>query len=287
VQHAYAAGVRYFDTAPHYGNGLSEIRIGKAFRGIARDEVVLSSKVGRILMPDPAAPSEQNGYVDVPPYRQRWDYSRQGTLHSIEDSLQRLGVSRLDLVYIHDIDRDTHGAGYAQRLDEVLRGAIPALADLRERGSIGGYGLGVNDWRVCVEVLARTDLDVILLAGRYTLLDQTALPELLPLCQRRGVALVSGGPYNSGILATGAKPADGTAMRRPHASWSRASPRSSLSVQPSMSRCAPPRCSFRARIRPSSASSPVRVRLPNSTRISNSRHGPCRHRSGRRSSISV
>jgi D-threo-aldose 1-dehydrogenase len=211
VQHAYAAGVRYFDTAPHYGNGLSEIRIGKAFRGIARDEVVLSSKVGRILMPDPAAPSEQNGYVDVPPYRQRWDYSRQGTLHSIEDSLQRLGVSRLDLVYIHDIDRDTHGAGYAQRLDEVLRGAIPALADLRERGSIGGYGLGVNDWRVCVEVLARTDLDVILLAGRYTLLDQTALPELLPLCQRRGVALVSGGPYNSGILATGAKPADGTA----------------------------------------------------------------------------
>ena len=209
VRHAYAAGVRYFDTAPHYGNGLSETRIGKGLRGIARDEYVLSSKVGRILVPDRAAPREQNSYVDVLPYRQRWDYSRAGTLRSIEDSLQRIGVSRLDIAYIHDIDRATHGAAYAQRLDEVFGGAIPALTELRERGVIGGFGLGVNDWRVGIEVLARVDLDIVLLAGRYTLLDQTALPELLPLCAERGVAIVIGGPYNSGILATGAHPADG------------------------------------------------------------------------------
>ncbi|MGH8713455.1 MAG: aldo/keto reductase [Casimicrobiaceae bacterium] len=213
VRHAHAAGVRYFDTAPHYGNGLSEDRIGRALHGVARDAYLLSSKVGRILVPERAAPRDQNGYVDVLPFRQRWDYSHDGTLRSIEDSLQRIGVSRLDFVYIHDLDRDTHGASYAQRFDQVLSGAIPALAGLLDRGLIGGFGLGVNDWRVCVEVLARADLDVVLLAGRYTLLDQTALPELLPLCERRGVAVVIGGPYNSGILATGARPADGSAPR--------------------------------------------------------------------------
>jgi D-threo-aldose 1-dehydrogenase len=211
VRHARASGINYFDTAPHYGNGLSEVRIGEALGGVARDEYVLSSKVGRLLVPDRAAPREQNSYVDVLPYRQRWDYSRSGTLRSIDDSLRRLGVSRLDIVYIHDIDRDTHGAAYAQRFDEVLNDAIPALTELRDAGTIGGFGLGVNDWRVCVDVLSRADLDVVLLAGRYTLLDQSALPELLPLCERRGVAVVIGGPYNSGILATGARPADGSA----------------------------------------------------------------------------
>jgi len=211
VRHARASGIGYFDTAPHYGNGRSEIRIGRALAGLARDEYLLSSKVGRLLVPDRAAPREQNGYVDVLPYRQRWDYSRSGTLRSIEESLQRLGVARLDIVYIHDIDRDTHRASYAQRFDEVLAGAVPALSELRDDGTIGGFGLGVNDWRVCVEVLSRADLDVVLLAGRYTLLDQSALPELLPLCARRGVAVVIGGPYNSGILATGAHPADGSA----------------------------------------------------------------------------
>ena len=211
VRHARASGIRYFDTAPHYGNGLSEMRIGKALGGVARGAYMLSSKVGRLLVPDRTAPREQNGYVDVLPYRQRWDYSRSGTLRSIDESLQRLGVSRLDIVYIHDIDRDNHGASYAQRLDEVLTGAVPALTELRDAGTIAGFGLGVNDWQVCVDVLSRADLDIVLLAGRYTLLDQSALPELLPLCERRGVVIVIGGPYNSGILATGAHPADGSA----------------------------------------------------------------------------
>ena len=213
VRHAYATGVRYFDTAPHYGNGLSERRIGRALAGIGRDDYLLSSKVGRLLTPDPAAPADQNGYVAVLPFRQHWDYTGEGTLRSIDDSLNRLGVARLDIVYIHDLDRATHGEAYPDRFEQAMQGAVLALTALRDRGAIGAFGLGVNDWRVCVEALARTDLDVILLAGRYTLLDQSALPELLPLCEKRGVAVVVGGPYNSGILATGARPDDGSAPR--------------------------------------------------------------------------
>ena len=221
VRHAYERGVRYFDTAPHYGNGLSERRIGAALRGLPREDYVLSSKVGRILITDPDAPREQNGYVDVLPFVQRWDYSRDGTLRSIEDSLQRLDSSRLDVVYIHDIDRATHGEAQPLRFRQAMTGAVPALTELREQGVIDGFGLGVNDWQVCVEALDHADMDLLLLAGRYTLLDQTALPQLLPLCERRGVGIVVGGPYNSGILATGARPRDGSV---PHFNYAPASP---------------------------------------------------------------
>ena len=210
VRAAYAAGVRCFDTAPHYGNGLSEHRIGWALRDVARSEYILSSKVGRLLIPDETAPRDQNSYIGVLPFRQRYDYTAGGVRRSIDDSLQRLGLSRLDIVYVHDLDRATHGDAQPQRFREAMEGAIPALAALKREGSIAGYGLGVNDWQVCVEALRHTDLDFILLAGRYTLLDQTALPELLPECERRGVRIVLGGPYNSGILATGAHPANGS-----------------------------------------------------------------------------
>jgi D-threo-aldose 1-dehydrogenase len=209
ARHAYASGVRYFDTAPHYGNGLSEHRIGAALRGVPRDEYVLSTKVGRILVPDAAAPREQNSYVDVLPFVQRWDYSYDGTLRSIEDSLQRLGLAQIDWVYIHDVARDAHADRQPQRFREAMEGAVPALARLKADGAIKGYGLGVNDWQVCVDALAHADLDVLLLAGRYTLLDQSALPELMPRCAARGVRVCIGGPFNSGILATGPKPADG------------------------------------------------------------------------------
>ena len=211
VRAAYAAGIRYFDTAPHYGNGLSERRIGWALRDVPRGDYVLSSKVGRLLIPDDNAPRDQNSYIGVLPFRQRYDYTADGARRSIDDSLQRLGIPRLDIVYIHDIDRATHGDAQPERFREAMEGAMPALADLKREGSIAGYGLGVNDWRVCVDALAHADLDFILLAGRYTLLDQTALPELLPECERRGVRIVLGGPYNSGILATGAHPACGSA----------------------------------------------------------------------------
>jgi len=211
VRHAYARGVRYFDTAPHYGNGLSEHRIGAALRHVPRDSYTLSTKVGRLLLADSAAPRMQNGYVDVLPFTQRWDYSYEGTLRSIEDSLQRLGVSRIDFVYIHDLARHAHGADYASRFHEAMNGAVPALARLKSEAAIAGFGLGVNEWEVCLEALAYTDLDVLLLAGRYTLADQTALSQLLPRCAARSVRVVIGGPFNSGILATGAKPRDGRA----------------------------------------------------------------------------
>jgi D-threo-aldose 1-dehydrogenase len=207
--HAYARGVRYFDTAPHYGSGLSEHRLGAALRGVPRDDYVLSTKVGRLLAPDPNAPRDQHGYVDVLPFVQRWDYSFDGTLRSIEDSLQRLGLARIDYVFIHDVARDAHGDAQPQRFGEAMDGAVPALARLKAEGTIAGYGLGVNEWQVCTDALAHADLDVLLLAGRYTLLDQTALPELLPLCVTRRTRVVVGGPFNSGILATGTRPADG------------------------------------------------------------------------------
>jgi D-threo-aldose 1-dehydrogenase len=210
VRAAYDAGVRYFDTAPHYGNGLSEHRVGWALRDVPRSDYVLSTKVGRLLVPDETAPRDQNSYVGVLPFRQRYDYTSDGIRRSIEDSLQRLGVSRLDIVYIHDIDRATHGDAQPERFRDAMNGAIPALAALKREGAIAGYGLGVNDWRVCLDALKHADLDFILLAGRYTLLDQTALSELLPECERRGVRIVLGGPYNSGILATGAHPPGGS-----------------------------------------------------------------------------
>ena len=209
VRHAHTRGIRYFDTAPHYGNGLSEHRIGAALRELPRDGYLLSTKVGRLLQPDPAAPREQHGYVDVLPFTQRWDYSYDATLRSVEDSLQRLGLARIDLVFIHDVARDAHGDAQPQRFREAMDGAVPALARLKAEGAIAGYGLGVNEWRVCVDALAHADLDVLLVAGRYTLLDQAALAQLLPLCARRGTRVVVGGPFNSGILATGTRPADG------------------------------------------------------------------------------
>jgi len=211
VRYAFDRGIRYFDTAPHYGNGLSERRISAGLRGIGRDEYVLSSKVGRILVADVHAPRDQNSYVDVLPFRQRWDYSRDGTLRSIDDSLARLGTSRLDVVYIHDIDRRTHGAVQPERFREAMLGAAAALTELRQQRVIGGFGLGVNDVQVCIDALRCIDLDVLLLAGRYTLLDQSASAELFPLCQRRGVGIVIGGPFNSGILATGSHPSHGSA----------------------------------------------------------------------------
>jgi len=201
VRHAFACGVRYFDTAPHYGSGLSEHRIGAALRDLPRRDYLLSTKVGRLLHPDPAAPRSQHGYVDVLPFTQRWDYSYDATLRSVEDSLQRLGMARIDLVFIHDVARDAHGDAQPLRFREAMDGAVPALARLKAEGTIAGFGLGVNEWQVCVDALAHADLDVLLLAGRYTLLDQSALADLLPKAEAAGVAVIVGGVFNSGLLA--------------------------------------------------------------------------------------
>jgi D-threo-aldose 1-dehydrogenase len=221
VDHAYTAGIRYFDTAPHYGHGRSERRIGDALRARARERYLLSTKVGRRLVPRPDAPRDQHGYVDTLPFVQHYDYTAEGVRRSLADSLQRLGLARADLVYLHDIDRDTHREAHPRRLADALEGGLPALAELKGEGRIDGYGLGVNDAAICRQVLAYADVDVILLAGRYTLADQSALAELLPECERRGVAIVVGGPFNSGILATGSRPADGS---RPYFDYAPAPP---------------------------------------------------------------
>jgi len=210
VMHAaLASGVTYFDTAPHYGHGLSEHRMGRVLRSVARERFVLSTKVGRLLTADPAAPRDQHGYVQTLPFVQRYDYTADGVRRSLDDSLQRLGLARVDLVFAHDIDRATHDAAHPQRWRDLLEGGLPTLAALKAEGRIAGYGLGVNEVEICLTALAHADLDVILLAGRYTLADQEALPRLLPECVRRGVTVVLGGPFNSGILASGATPGEG------------------------------------------------------------------------------
>ena len=210
IRHAYHSGTRYFDTAPHYGQGLSEHRMGAALRDFPRDTYRLSTKVGRLLTPAPDAPGAQNGYVDVLPFVAHYDYTGEGVVRSLEDSLQRMGLSRIDFVFIHDIDVATHGAAHPRRFRDMLDGALPALAKMKASGVIAGFGLGVNDVDICLATLRHADLDVILLAGRYTLADQSALAELLPECVRRDVTVVLGGPFNSGILASGSRPRDGS-----------------------------------------------------------------------------
>jgi D-threo-aldose 1-dehydrogenase len=206
VQAAWDAGIRYFDTAPLYGHGLSESRIGSVLGELPRDAYCLSTKVGRVLEPVEAPPREQSGYVAGLPFRARFDYGAAGVQRSLEDSLRRLRTDRIDVVYIHDVDRLTHGAAQPARFAQAMDGAYPALARLREQGVVGAIGLGVNEWEVCAAALAHGDFDCFMLAGRYTLLDQSARETLLPLCAQRGVRLVLGGVYNSGILATGAVP---------------------------------------------------------------------------------
>lgn len=204
LQAALAAGLRYVDTAPHYGRGLSERRVGDGLRG--REDVIVSTKVGRLMEPDATITDdrERDGFHTAMPFRMRYDYSHDGILRSHDHSLQRLGLARVDLLFIHDIGRVTHGAadaGYREQL--IAGGGLKALARLRDEGAIAGFGVGVNEIDVCLELMDETAFDVILLAGRYTLLEQEPLDQLFPACTAAGTSVVIGGPYNSGILATG------------------------------------------------------------------------------------
>ena len=195
VDTAWLTGVRYFDTAPHYGLGLSERRLGTALRDRPRDEYVLSTKVGRLLEENPAYAGERDtdGF-DVPATLvRRRDYSRDGVLRSLESSMDRLGTDRIDIAFVHDAEN---------HVEEALSGAIPALLELRDQGVLQGVGLGMNFDRVLAEFVRRSDVDTVMIAGRYTLLEQPALDELLPLCEERGVRVMAAGVFNSGILAT-------------------------------------------------------------------------------------
>ena len=192
-EHAWDLGVRYFDTAPQYGYGLAERRVGTVLRQQPRDSYVLSTKVGRLIRPasaeELAQPSTFAGTTDERPV---WDFSRDGVRRSLDESLARLGVDRVDIVFLHDPDDHWQAA-----IDE----AYPALHDLRAQGVIGAIGAGMNQAEMLARFAREAEMDVFLCAGRYTLLDQSALPELMPVCEQRGISLVIGGVMNSGILA--------------------------------------------------------------------------------------
>ncbi len=209
LEHAWAGGVRYFDTAPLYGLGLSERRLGALLRGKHRDDYVLSTKAGRLLeVCDPAERTGTDKWFDVPARREVYDYSYDGILRSLELSLERLGADRVDILYVHDIDVSNHGSKAASdaRIDEFMASGYRAMVSMREQGVVKAIGGGVNEWEVCQTLAERGDFDLFLLAGRYTLLEQEALESFLPLCESRGIGIVIGGPYNSGILASGPKP---------------------------------------------------------------------------------
>lgn len=219
-------GLRFVDTAPMYGHGLSEHRVGADLRNRHRESVVVSTKVGRLLRPRPREDVDFESYDEGLPFALEFDYGYDGVMRSFEDSLQRLGLDRVDILFIHDVDVKTHGlARHRDVFEEAMSGGYRALDGLRAQGAVQAIGLGVNEHEPCLEALRRHDFNCFLLAGRYTLLEQDALDEFLPLCEQRGASVIVGGGFNSGILATGAVhharydygPAPRWAMERTHA----------------------------------------------------------------------
>ncbi|NKB27429.1 MAG: aldo/keto reductase [Rhodobacteraceae bacterium] len=209
LEAAWAGGVRYYDTAPLYGYGQSETRLNRFLKTKPRDDYVLSTKVGRLLKAVPPEQADGAGkWFNVPSRREVYDFSYDGVMRSVEHSLERLGVDRIDMLFAHDIDVPNQGsrANVNAKVDQLMAGGYHALERLRLDGTIKAFGAGVNEWEVCQQLAERGDYDIFLLAGRYTLLEQDALNSFLPLCQDRGIGIVIGGPYNSGILATGPKP---------------------------------------------------------------------------------
>jgi D-threo-aldose 1-dehydrogenase len=207
VEAAYNAGVRLFDSSPYYGYGRAEMRMGAALRDRPRDDLVVSTKIGRWMTPVPrgqAIEGMRKGGLNFYP---TFDYSYDGVHRSLEQSLLRLGMDRVDVVLVHDVDFWTTGDRMVleDRFGEVMNGAYRALADLRSQGVIGAIGVGLNEADMSARFVRAGDFDCVLLAGRYTLLEQRSLDDFMPLCQQRGVGVVIGGPLNSGVLATGAR----------------------------------------------------------------------------------
>lgn len=206
LQAAWDGGVRYFDTAPLYGLGLSETRLNRFLRGKPRDAYVISTKVGRLFRA--TTPDKRDGFgkwFDVPSRNEVYDYGYDATLRSLEFSLERLGLDRVDILYGHDLDIFNHGSQAAldARLAEFMAGSYRALLKLRDEGTIRAFGAGVNEWEPCRWLMERGDFDIFLLAGEYSLLRTEALDGFMNPAAERGIGVVIGGPYNSGILATG------------------------------------------------------------------------------------
>jgi D-threo-aldose 1-dehydrogenase len=204
VAAAWDAGVRFFDTAPHYGHTKAEHRLGAALRRYPRGQYGLSTKVGRRFVPRTTPYDGSEGWQDPLPFQAIYDYTHDSILRSFEDSQQRLGIVEIDILLIHDIGRVTHGeknSHYWQQLTDG--GGFRALDELRSAGAVKAVGLGVNEGAAILEAMADFDIDCALLAGRYTLLEQATLNDLLPACEARGVGILLGGAFNSGILARG------------------------------------------------------------------------------------
>ena len=197
IQAAKNIGIGYFDTAPWYGFGRSERVMGDVLRG---SEYILSDKVGRLLAPGPVKNPADFGMVDPLPFNVVYDYSYDGIMRAYEDSLQRLGLDRIDILLVHDIGEFQHGQDHMKHFKSLESGGYRAMDELRTAGLIKAIGLGVNENKVCMDALAIGDWDVFLLAGRYTLLEQTAVDKLFPACRKAGTSIICGGPFNSGVL---------------------------------------------------------------------------------------
>lgn len=197
IQAAKNIGIGYFDTAPWYGFGRSERVMGDVLRG---SEYILSDKVGRLLAPGPVKNPADFGMVDPLPFNVVYDYSYDGIMRAYEDNLQRLGLDRIDILLVHDIGEFQHGQDHVKHFKSLESGGYRAMDELRTAGLIKAIGLGVNENKVCMDALAIGDWDVFLLAGRYTLLEQTAVDKLFPACRKAGTSIICGGPFNSGVL---------------------------------------------------------------------------------------
>lgn len=202
LEAAWNSGIRLFDTAPHYGQGLSERRLGDLLRQKQDQGYVLSTKVGRLLRPA-GYRAQRHGFHSPMPFDSHYDYSYDGIMRSFEHSLQRLGLDRIDVLLIHDLGQATHGADHQQHFHTCMTSGYKALDALRRDGRIKAIGMGVNEYQVCEAAMAHGEFDCFLLAGRYTLLEQGALTSFLPKCVERNSAVIIGGPFNSGILASG------------------------------------------------------------------------------------
>jgi D-threo-aldose 1-dehydrogenase len=207
VAAAWQAGLRYFDTAPQYGGGEGERRLGAALAGLPRDEFVVSTKVGKVVRPGAAGEQpSQSAFVGAPPHTIAYDYSYDGTLRTLEGSLDRLRLDRIDIALVHDVNRRFHGEQVTERYDQAAGGAVRALARLRDEKVIGAFGSASNEVDIQMRFVAETDLDCLMLPARYSLLNREAAAALLPACEQRGVSVLIAAPFESGILATGARP---------------------------------------------------------------------------------
>lgn len=206
IQRAWDDGVRFFDTAPMYGHGLAEYRLADVLIDRKREDFQLVTKVGRTLVPAQPSTFNSTPWIDTPPFKIQFDYSYEGVMRQVEDSLQRLGTHYLDVILIHDTDRWTHKDEYPKRFNEAIEGAAKALTKLRDEKVVKAIGFGVNEIDVCLKAIDLVEVDAFLIAGTYTLLDQSAGRELLPRCEELGIGIINGRVFGSGILATGSTP---------------------------------------------------------------------------------